>query len=185
MRNSIKSAGFTLIEVLVVIAIIAIFSSIATLQFNKWNIKTRIEAQIKQMATDISEVRVRAFTTKQRHSITLSTYSYVFKSYSTDTWTSDDELLAHGTVIPGGTHSVTYSLKKSASTSGSVDYEGTAADILEFNERGMLSSTTATVFLGGAAKTSSAAVNCLTIHISRVNVGKENDTSGVGACDDK
>jgi hypothetical protein len=50
----------------------------------------------------------------------------------------------------------------------------------------MLSNATnATVFLGSAAKTTSAAVNCLTIHTTRVNVGKENDSSGVGVCDDK
>jgi prepilin-type N-terminal cleavage/methylation domain-containing protein len=187
MCNYKETSGFSLLELVIVIAIIAIFSSIATFQFNQWNKKGQVEAQIKKMATDTSEVRVRALTMKQRHSITLDKYSYTFKSYSTETWSSNADLLAHGTVIPGGRHTVKYGLKKSASaTSTSVDYAGTSSDILEIDERGMLSNATnATVFLGSAAKTTSAAVNCLTIHTTRVNVGKENDSSGVGVCDDK
>jgi prepilin-type N-terminal cleavage/methylation domain-containing protein len=187
MCNYKENSGFSLLELVIVIAIIAIFSSIATFQFNQWNKKGSIEAQVKKMATDINEVRVRAITTKQRHSITLSNYGYIFKSYSTETWSSSAELLAHGTVIPGGTHTVKYGLKKSASATTSVDYAGNSSDILEIDERGMITSATnATVFLGGAAKTSTAAVNCLTIHTTRVNVGKENDpSSGAGVCDDK
>jgi Tfp pilus assembly protein FimT len=188
MCNHIKSAGFSLIELVIIIAIMAVFSSIATVQFNAWVKKNAIEAQIKQMATDINEVRVRALTMKQRHSITLSNYSYIFKSYSTNTYSSNADLLAYGTPIPGGTHTVKYQLKKSASASGtSTNYEGTSADILEIDERGMITSASnATVFLGGAAKSSSAAVNCLTIHTTRVNIGKENDpASGAGVCDDK
>jgi len=187
-KKNIKNAGFSLVELIIVIAIMAIFSSMATIKFQEWVKKTAIEAQIKQMATDINEVRVRALTMKQRHSITINNYGYVFKSYSTETWSSNADLLAHGTVIPGGTHNVKYQLKKSASASGtSTNYAGTSADILEIDERGMITSASnATVFLGGAAKASSAAVNCLTIHTTRVNVGKENDpVSGAGVCDDK
>lgn len=183
MRKLNNSSGFTLIEVLIVIAIIAISATIATMEFSGMKKKSDVEAQIRQMATDINEVRIRAITTKQRHSITLNKYSYVFKAYSTDTWTSTAELAAHGTVIPGGTHNVTkYGLKSSVTTSSSVDYAGT---IIEINERGMISNVTnSTVFLGGAAKTSGG-INCLTIHTLRVNVGKENDTSGTGVCDDE
>ena len=97
-------------------------------------------------------------------------------------------MLTNGTVIPGGTHTVKYQLKKAASASGvSTNYTGTSSDILEIDERGMITSASnATFFLGGAAKFSSAAVICLTIHTTRVNVGKENDpASGAGVCDDK
>lgn len=186
MRNLNNESGFSLIELVIVITIVVISSGLATIQFSSWSKKNAVEAQVKQMATDINELRVRALTTKLRHSITFNTYSYVFKSYSTETWTSNDDLLTHGTVIPGGTHTVKYGLKKSVTASSSVDYAGTNEDILEIDQRGMMTGTKASVFLGGAAKTSAAAVNCLTIHTTRVNIGKENDpTSGAGVCDDK
>ncbi len=183
-HEMMKDAGFSLIEVMVVITVIAILSGIAVIKFSDWDKKNRVEAQIRQMASDISEVRVRALTTKQRHSITLDQYSYVFKAYSTETWSSDTDLLAHGTIIPGGTHTVTYALKKSVTGSNSTNYVGTN-DILEIDERGMISSASnATIFLGGAAKLTSG-INCLTIHTVRVNVGTENDSSGSGVCDDR
>lgn len=167
-----SNAGFSLIELLIVIAIIGISVGIATFSFNDWNRKSRVESQIKQMAADINEVRIRALTTKQRHSITLNDFSYVFKTYSSETYDSVPDLKAHGTVIPGGTHTVGIQLNKT--TTAGDKFTG---DILEINERGMLVSLPDTVFLEGG---NVGAVNCLAIHTLRTNVGKQ---TTLGACD--
>lgn len=163
-----ETHGFSLIELIIVIALIGIVSSIATFGFKDWQSKSRVESLIRQMATDINEVRIRALTTKQRHSLTLNEMSYVFKSYS-----SEAEPDASGTVLPGGTHTVLYPLKDATSR-----YAGERYMI---DERGMLESFTATVFLDDAAA-SHGSINCLTIHTIRVNVGKQNASGG---CDDK
>jgi hypothetical protein len=105
-------------------------------------------------------------TRKQRHSITVNKNNYVFKSYSTD-----DEPLAAGTVMPSGTRAVNYALKKDSTTF----YSG---QVFEIDHRGMLVGITGTVFIDS---NSSASVDCLILHTVRVNPGKK---SASWSCDD-
>jgi prepilin-type N-terminal cleavage/methylation domain-containing protein len=168
--------GFSLIELLIVIAIIAIASSLATFGFNSYQVKSRVEGQIRQIASDISELRIRALTTKQRHSIVLYPSYYVLKSYSTETYTTDDELIANGTPLFGGNRTVSFPLKNKYT-----DVVPVAGTPIEINPRGMTSDVV-TIFLGNGASSGQAAFNCLKIHTVRVNVGKQNDTTK--ACDD-
>jgi len=177
--TSLKNSGFSLIELLVVIAIIGISGVIATISFNEWNIKSAVEKQIRQMAADINDVRVRALTSRQRHSITLNEFSYVFKVYSSETYTSATDLAANGTVLPGGSHSVRFAMN---SNSTGTAYNNT---VLEIDQRGMVVSTVvssdiATVYLAGSGVLKSS-VNCLKINAVRVNLGKQNSA---GVCND-
>jgi prepilin-type N-terminal cleavage/methylation domain-containing protein len=178
-----EKSGYSLVELLIVVTLIGISSGIALFAFKDYDKKGRVEAQIKQMAADISEVRIRALTTKQRHSVTLNQYSYVFKSYSSETWSSSAELLAHGKVIPAGTHSVVYRLKKLDASNNLINYDGTVNDVIEIDERGMVvGAGVTTVFLGSAASTTGG-INCLIIHTLRINVG--NQTPSGTACNER
>lgn len=161
-------SGFTLIELVFVAGLVALLSGIATFAFHEWSIKSNVEAQVNQMATDFNELRVKAITSKQRHSITLNASDYVFKSY-----TSDDESKFAGTIISGGTHSVAFGLKKVSGAS----YGG---EVYEIDQRGMVVGSTATIFLDVSR---SANFDCLTLHLIRTNIGKKN-LSG-DKCDDK
>jgi hypothetical protein len=148
-------------------AIISTLLGAATIGYHEWQVKYNVEAQVKTMVTDISELRVRAMTTKQRHSITVNKQNYVFKSYS-----SDDELLTAGTVMPSGTRAVKYDLKKNSTTF----YSG---QVFEIDHRGMLVATTGTIYIDS---NSSATIDCLILHTVRVNPGKKNATWS--SCDD-
>ncbi|GEM_PF-1085354 len=187
-RQVSNCAGFSLVELIIVVGIIGIISGIATFGFNNWKNKSTVESLIRQMASDLNEVRVRALTKKMRHSITLNANSYVFKYYSSEAYSSATELTANGVIIPGGTHVVSYPLQKTPGT----NYNG---EVCEIDERGLFVTTTdctiftsgmatprATVFLGnGGANYGS--FNCLALYMVRVNVGKQS-TSGA-TCDDQ
>lgn len=170
-------SGFTLVELLIVIAIIGISVGIATMNFGQMKDKSNAEQQIRLMASDISELRIRAMTLKQRHSVTVNRDSYIFKVYSSEAFTTQAEMQANGTIIPGGTHNVKLALKKTAATN---DFY--AGELLEIDERGMKVgvSSVGSVFLEGP-NVLKAAINCLVIHTVRVNIGKQ---STAGACDD-
>jgi len=160
-------AGFTLTELIVVIFLITTLLSIATLGFNSWQVKYNVEAQVRQMASDINEIRITAMTRKQKHSVTINANSYVFRSYS-----SDDEPMSAGTIISGGTHMVSYALKEDATSMFS-------NKIFEIDHRGLNVSSVDTIFVD---RGDSANLNCLTLHTVRINVGKRN--AAWSSCDD-
>lgn len=163
--------GFSLVELVVIIAIMGTLLSIATLNFNEWMVKNRVEAQIRQMASDFSQLRVRAFTMKQRHSITVNKESYVFRSYSSES----ENLSSGGSVVSVGVQNTTvqFPFKKS---SGS--YYG--GEVFEIDSRGMSTSDVGKIFLEYRSGVTPA-LDCLTIHTLRINPGKKNGSD----CDDK
>ena len=161
-----KSQGFSIVELVVVISIIAVLLSVSTIAFNSWQTKHAMESQIRAMAADFSGIRMRAITTKQRHTITLNAKSYVFGFYSSEENAS--------TPLPGGFHSVVYKLQKSDGS----DYSN---DVYEIDQRGTNVSITATIYLENAE--SSSGLNCLKLHTVRINPG--NRASSGGTCDNR
>lgn len=67
-----RQNGFSLIELIVVMSIIGILLSIATLNFSQWQRKSGIENQTKMLYSDLMTVRSEALFRKQDRSITLT-----------------------------------------------------------------------------------------------------------------
>ena len=65
--------GYSLAEMIVVVAIIGIFSLVAVPQFMKMNQGMKVKASMRQFATDIRAARQRAITRNRRHAITITT----------------------------------------------------------------------------------------------------------------
>ena len=163
MFNRHAESGFSLIELIVVIGIIGILLSAATLNFNQWMRKNRVETQVRKMVTDLSETRVMAFTTKKRHSFVINQSSYAFKSYSSE----DEDKCSGGTALPGRTAYVNFKLKK---LSGSY-YSGDCGDTIEIDTRGILSGSLGNTVVFEYSD-ASPVVDCVKIHVLRINPGK-------------
>lgn len=155
MKLGIK--GFSLIELLIVIAVIAIAAGAATLNFNQWVRKANIEKQTRELFGDLNEARLKSIYMKKRHSIVLYSNSYVFKEYS-----SENEDKTNGRTLY--TKNTTYQMK----TEDGAVLDG---NIVEFDIRGF------TVFPSNNTYridpiNSGAAFDCVIIADSRTNLGQ-------------
>lgn len=157
--------GFSLIELLIAIAIMGILLSIGTISFNQWQVKANIEKQTNELFSDLMEARATAMLTKTPYAVVFQPNSYVVKRYVDENDTASPALvLANGTVVTRKT--LTYTLNK-----------GTTGDITDssvlFDTQG-LTRNNFTVVVNSL--TANPAVNCMIIFDTRVNLGKINGT---------
>lgn len=147
--------GFSLTELIIVIAIIGIATGIATLNFNQWKNKTSIEKETRELYSDLNEARLQSIYTKKRHSIAfLTANSYALKQYS-----SLNEATASGTVRRTTTTKNTMTQK-----------DGTALTLTSvfFDIRGFTSNNKTIRFNPSDV----AAFDCIIVSASRTNLGK-------------
>jgi prepilin-type N-terminal cleavage/methylation domain-containing protein len=170
-----KMSGFSLIELVVTIGVAAILMGIATYAFNQLQKKSLAESEVRQLATDINDLRIRAMTTKQPQGITLNASNYILSAYTSTTGSYTTPI--QQTAV--ATRKVVFPLVDNANVQFS-------SEMYEFDERGALSrklksgvvtsgSLGFTVFLGGDGTL--GAVDCIAVNVLRSNVGK--NSSGV------
>jgi prepilin-type N-terminal cleavage/methylation domain-containing protein len=148
--------GFSLVELVVVIAILAALVSIGSLYFHGLQIKSAIERQTVELLTDINSARLTAVHTKKRHGIELNPGNYVLKNYS-----SDNESIFAGTIRK----TVTTRFQLAPLSSGS--YSG---HLYVFDSRGFLYNNTGTTIT--ITPLNSGANDCIVVSAGRSNMGK-------------
>jgi prepilin-type N-terminal cleavage/methylation domain-containing protein len=154
-------AGFSIVELVVVIAILGILMTIGTLNFHQWQVKNNIDRETRELYTDINTARLNAIHTKKRHSVVFNPTSYVLKNYS-----SEGEDPFAGRIIE--TKQVHYEMMKKPSTGSSLvalTGEHVVYDVrgFIFNDVGL----TVAVTPGD-----SGAYDCVVLSTGRTNMGK-------------
>lgn len=157
-----NNKGFSLVELIVIIAIMGTLMAIVTLDFNSMQRKAQIERQTRELFADLNQARIDSVHRKLRHSIVMQPDSYTFKRYS-----SENESRNTGTIL--STRNVSYQITKRTGASA-------ADDITEFDIRGFTNDDdTFRINPVGTA----AQVDCIVISVGRTNLGKMEGTTCV------
>ncbi|MDD2539921.1 MAG: type II secretion system protein [Desulfuromonadaceae bacterium] len=76
-----NSRGFSIIELIVVIGIISILLTLATINFGAWQRKSMVERYTKELYSDVQDARMRAAFTKRVQRIEFGAQKVVFRSF--------------------------------------------------------------------------------------------------------
>jgi prepilin-type N-terminal cleavage/methylation domain-containing protein len=161
--------GFTLTELITVIAIIGIILGIGSLNFNQWQKKYAIENQAKEMMTDLSDIRLSAMQTKTtRMAVFTSPSLMTFRTY---TGAEQDVTPTTTTGTQYFSKTLKYPVYKDAALTapcGTMTFTATGATS---------ASDVQTIYI--ASTGTGAALDCLVISRTRMNLGKSNGTTCV------
>jgi Tfp pilus assembly protein FimT len=155
-KPSVK--GFSLVELVIILAIGGILLSIGTIAFNDWTKKYNIEKQTKELFSVINDARLRSIHSKKRHGIVLNPSQYVMRNYSSE----NENRLAGQAIL---TRTVQYTLTKN-SGGGTL-----AGDLFVFDTRGFIDNGVGITILVNPAN-SGAAQDCIVLSEGRTNMGK-------------
>ena len=115
-----KRNGFTLVELIAVVAIIATILAISTLQFSQMTRKANIEAQTKMLYADLMGVRAQALLQKRDRLVTFGSTLFTIYSSGSGLGTPVLQRTLKYPIVPAGT-SVTFDTAGMVSWTPSTD----------------------------------------------------------------
>lgn len=148
-----KSRGFTIVELLVVLTIVGILTTIASMYWNRLTVKTTVESQIRTVHADLMRIRLEALYGKRERRVAFS--GNTFRVYSSSEVTS----------TPRENREFKY------------PFVFTDSEFV-FNSYGMATGSEGSVCVnpyGNLNNRSDAAVDSLVISAGRISLGKLND----------
>lgn len=143
-------SGFTLIELMVVVAIIGIILAFSTLHFSRLNQKYRVESTTREIYSLLMKARNNASTTNTRHLAVLSANQ----------------------VRTGPDADVDNNIDGSSDSVQSPQFTIDAASPVVFDRRGLATSNLQTIRIKDFSANITPNSDCIVISASRINVGR-------------
>ena len=165
----VKEAGYSLVELLIVVAIIGIMSAIAGLAYKSWTDKYNVERQTKEMYVDLMKARVDAMSRGRVFCVNLTPTSYTIMEDTLPVNTDGD-----GNCATAGDRTV-----MTKTLNYSIAWTNNA--IKEFNTKGK-ANVKSSIYTTGSYGSS---YDCNVIDIFRINMGKWDDKGTVSTADDE
>lgn len=144
-------SGFTLVEILIVVALMAILLAGAMILYRQWNDKYRVESEIREIHSILMKARNDAANSNTRINVSLAT-NQVSVHHDTN---------GDGVVDPGEAFST--------NTYPSFNLNFAVSPIV-FDRRG-LTTNIQTISITGYAPNASPGVDCVVLAPTRINIG--------------
>ena len=154
LEKRMKRNGFSLVELLVVIGIMATLMTIAGISYNSWMQRYRLEGQVRELYVDLMNARVLAMQKNIVHGITIEANAYKLVE---DTDNS-------------GTITSTDAVRRTKSLAYSSDWSNNTATL---DTRGLVSPSVTIRFATAGVD---AAYDCIVLIPTRIRMGKYNGT---------
>ncbi len=158
-----RERGFTLVELIVAMAIMVILLSIAVLSWSEMLNKSAVESQIKTIHADLMQVRLKALFGKRSRCVVINEKEQVFKIYSSEV-TSVPALETKQLRFP-----IISNVKNALSLS-----------VLTFDAQGLLNGSERSLCIlptDNLLVINSAAVDSIVISQARLNMGKRTEVT--------
>jgi prepilin-type N-terminal cleavage/methylation domain-containing protein len=182
-----SSRGFSLLELLIVIAMIGIVSSIATLDFKQMMNKGRMETQTKEIYSELVKLRIDSMQKKQRSAAFLGPNQIIFRRYSSDR----ENILTGGNTATLRPVIKTLPFEIRSLTGATQNVLNVTTDRIVFDARGYTNDNpdfpqSRTVVPGYANDnltlvilpvTFNSGDNCILVNVARINIGRMADAS--------
>lgn len=156
--------GFTLIEVLLVMIIIAILLGIAGLYAKPWMDKYRVESQTRELYVDLMNARVRAMERNRMHFVA---FSPAIASVTRYTVYEDTNTAPDGNGTPEEADD-TLIMQKNFNPIYTMTWNGANARI-QFDTRGLMSGSEGAIYVTN--RSYGAAPDCVVISASKIRIG--------------
>jgi prepilin-type N-terminal cleavage/methylation domain-containing protein len=147
--------GFSLVEVLIVVCIIALLLAIATLSFSDWVTRYNIESQILMLNGDLLRARYAAMNRNKAHFVVLKNNNYSVVADTHPSPFGDGEITEDDTVV---VPEKTFARPINSSS------------VITFNARGMVPLYQARTIC--VYSEVNPATDCIIVHTARINTGK-------------
>lgn len=165
--KTMNSRGFTLIEVLIVIALMGIIFAIAIPNYKDMHTKARIETQTKELHSAIINARIAAMQNKQPRALFLGPNQYIYKVYTS---LNDTIPTAWKNVA---TVNFQYQIMKKTSGTTLAAFDITS-DKIQFDERGFTNNNMTLVV---TPVRNDGGLGCIVVHTARTNIGRMDNAS--------
>ena len=175
-REGGRKEGFSLLEIMIVIAILGTLAALAVSSFMELNEKYRVESETKQFYADIMDIRGRAMQRNRYYFVRIKTNQLGYETYE-DSNPAPDGNRSYDAGVDNQVVNVTIKHTMTPVLPG-------GATNFEFNIHGIASVTGYVRLATSAGSTARPDYDCITIRETRIKMGQYSNGGG-GTCVEK